>query len=110
MTMQAKKNMLDKEFVESDPEGRLFCRLPLAPDENRTQPPKLYEITWRIFRIMAEFVEGFQFLSESNREVTFFGSARLKKTHHWYREAEKLAKMLAKCGFTIITGGGPGIM
>ncbi len=108
--MHVKKNTLQKEFVEADSEGHLFCRLPLAPDENRSQPPKLYEITWRIFRIMAEFVEGFQFLSESSREVTFFGSARLKKSHRWYKEAEKLGKMLAQCGFTVITGGGPGIM
>lgn len=59
---------------------------------------------------MAEFVEGFQFLSESSHEVTFFGSSRFKKGSRWYREAEGLAKKLAQCGFTIITGGGPGIM
>ncbi|MBI2475216.1 TIGR00730 family Rossman fold protein [Candidatus Uhrbacteria bacterium] len=68
------------------------------------------EITWRIFRIMAEFVEGFQFLSESSREVTFFGSARSKQGDQWYKEAEKLGRLLAKYGFTVITGGGPGIM
>lgn len=59
---------------------------------------------------MAEFVEGFQFLSESSREVTFFGSARFKPTSKWCKEAEKLGRMLAECGFTVITGGGPGIM
>lgn len=91
-------------------ESKNICRLPLAPDETKNQPARLYEITWRIFRIMAEFVEGFQFLSESSREVTFFGSARFKPSHKWYKEAEKLGRLLAECGFTVITGGGPGIM
>ncbi|MBI4592244.1 TIGR00730 family Rossman fold protein [Candidatus Uhrbacteria bacterium] len=87
-----------------------LCRLPLSPEEKPTKPTSLNEITWRIFRIMAEFVEGFQFLSESSREVTFFGSARMKKSDRWYKEAQKLGKLLAKNGFTVITGGGPGIM
>ena len=94
----------------ADHSSKNICRLPLAPDEARNQPARLHEITWRIFRIMAEFVEGFQFLSESNREVTFFGSARFKPTNKWYKEAEKLGRLLAECGFTVITGGGPGIM
>jgi uncharacterized protein (TIGR00730 family) len=88
----------------------LICRLPLAEDEKPTRPTSLNEITWRIFRIMAEFVEGFQFLSESSREVTIFGSARIKKTDRWYKEGVLLGRMLAKSGFTVITGGGPGIM
>lgn len=91
-------------------ESKRICRLPLSPDEVRRDPTKLYEVTWRIFRIMAEFVEGFQFLSESSREVTFFGSARLKPSNRWYKEAERLGRMLAKCGYTVVTGGGPGIM
>lgn len=88
------------------------CRLPMPADEAAVQraPTPMYEITWRIFRIMAEFVEGFQFLSESKKEVTFFGSARFDPNNHWYQEAEKLGRLLAKCGFTVITGGGPGIM
>lgn len=111
--MPVKKNMpaLLPTAVTSQSDGsKNICRLPLAPDESRREPPKLYEITWRIFRIMAEFVEGFQFLSESSREVTFFGSARTKPSDPWYKEAEKLGAMLAACGFTVITGGGPGIM
>ncbi len=86
------------------------CRLPLAADDQKLEPTHIHEITWRIFRIMAEFVEGFQFLSESCREVTFFGSARFKPTNRWYKESVKLGKLLAEKGFTIITGGGPGIM
>jgi uncharacterized protein (TIGR00730 family) len=104
--------MLSKKSNASglDSGEQLVCRLPRASDENSTEPTKLYEITWRIFRIMAEFVEGFQFLSESSREVTFFGSARTKKGNRWYKEAEKLGKLLAQKKFTVITGGGPGIM
>ena len=65
---------------------------------------------WRIFRIMAEFVEGWQFLSNYNKKVTIFGSARTNPKDKWYKEASKLANILAKNGFDIITGGGPGIM
>ncbi len=91
-----------------------ICRIPLSHEEIVVNPPKeaprMSDITWRIFRIMAEFVEGFQFLSESNNEVTVFGSARLKPTDRWYNEAEKLGRLLAKGGYTTITGGGPGVM
>lgn len=68
------------------------------------------DANWRIFRIMAEFVDGFEFLYPLRKEVTIFGSARLGERTHWYNEAHKLAKTLAQHGFTIITGGGPGIM
>ncbi len=73
-------------------------------------PPRMHELTWRIFRIMAEFVEGFQFLSDSQREITVYGSTRFPPGTRWYQEAEKFAGLLAKEGFTVITGGGPGIM
>jgi uncharacterized protein (TIGR00730 family) len=66
--------------------------------------------TWRIFRIMSEFVDGFQFLSEFKNEVTFFGSARLGSRHPYCVMARQLGKKLSRAGFTIITGGGPGIM
>ena len=65
---------------------------------------------WRIFRIMAEFINGFEFLAPLRREVTFFGSARFTPGSHWYNEAQELASILAKNGFAIVTGGGPGIM
>lgn len=65
---------------------------------------------WRIFRIMAEFVSGFEFLADLRREVTFFGSARYMEDDHWYKVAQKLGRRLAEHGFTVITGGGPGIM
>lgn len=65
---------------------------------------------WRIFRIMAEFVEGFEFLYPLRREVTVFGSAQLKEGSPWYQETVKLGRLLAENGFTVVTGGGPGIM
>jgi len=66
--------------------------------------------TWRIFKVMAEFVEGYQFLAKFKGEVTFFGSARIKPGTKYYEAARKLAYLLGKDKHTIITGGGPGIM
>lgn len=65
---------------------------------------------WRVFRIMSEFVEGFDALSHIPPSVTVFGSARVKPDDPAYHAAEETAKLLAQAGFGIITGGGPGIM
>lgn len=65
---------------------------------------------WRIFKIMAEFVEGFEFLKKYKLAATIFGSARMGFDHDIYKEATRLAHKLSKKGFAIITGGGPGIM
>lgn len=67
-------------------------------------------VNWRIFRIMAEFVEGFEFLYPLRREVTIFGSARFNESSPWYKEAQKLGRLLGKADFTVVTGGGGGIM
>lgn len=67
-------------------------------------------VNWRVFRIMAEFVEGFEFLYPMRREVTIFGSAGLGENSVWYKEARQLGRLLGEAGFTIITGGGGGIM
>jgi uncharacterized protein (TIGR00730 family) len=85
-------------------------KVPMHPMERSIPLKKMSDITWRIFRIMSEFVEGFQFLSQFHKEVTIFGSARLKPDSKWCKEAEKLGKLLAQNGYTVITGGGPGIM
>ena len=66
--------------------------------------------TWRIFRIMSEFVEGFEELSDIGPAVTIFGSARFHRNHKYYKKAVEISGLLAKNGYTIITGGGPGIM
>jgi len=65
---------------------------------------------WRVFRIMAEFVEGFERLSRLGPAVSIFGSARTRTTDPYYAKARELGAMLAKRNFAIITGGGPGIM
>lgn len=65
---------------------------------------------WSIFKIMGEFVNGFEFLRRYDAAVTFFGSARYKVNDKDCREARKLSKELSKLGFAVITGGGPGIM
>ncbi len=66
--------------------------------------------TWRVFRIMAEFVEGFDELSKLGPAVSIFGSARTKPDSPYYILAEHTAAQLVKAGYAIITGGGPGIM
>jgi uncharacterized protein (TIGR00730 family) len=66
--------------------------------------------SWRIFRIMAEFVSGFEMLRKYRLAATIFGSARSLPDDKWYQEAQKLGYLLSKYGFAIITGGGGGIM
>lgn len=65
---------------------------------------------WRIFRIMSEFVSGFEFLENFKNTVSIFGSARDGFPRRIYQEATRLSYQLAKAGFTVVTGGGPGIM
>lgn len=67
--------------------------------------------SWRLFRIMSEFVDGFDSLSEIKRPaVSIFGSARVKPGEKYYELAEAIAGGLARAGYAVITGGGPGIM
>ncbi|HET6246859.1 MAG TPA: TIGR00730 family Rossman fold protein [Tepidisphaeraceae bacterium] len=66
--------------------------------------------SWRVFRIMAEFIEGFETLAPLGKAVTIFGSARTRPDDPMYKAAEETARLLAKAGFGVITGGGPGIM
>ncbi len=66
--------------------------------------------TWRMFHIMAEFVEGFEALAECHPSVTIFGSTRVKPEDEVYQKAEQIGQLLAENGFGVITGGGPGVM
>ena len=66
--------------------------------------------SWRVFRIMSEFVEGFELLRKYGLAASFFGSARLTPEDEYYQQSEQLAAKLSEYGFAIITGGGPGIM
>jgi len=66
--------------------------------------------TWRLFHILAEFVEGFEVMPEVYPAVSIFGSARLKPHTQYYKDTVKLARLLVENGFNVISGGGPGLM
>ncbi len=68
------------------------------------------EDTWRVFRIMSEFVEGFETLSKIKNAVTFFGSSRINSHSKYYKLAEETAYLFARNGYAVMTGAGPGIM
>jgi uncharacterized protein (TIGR00730 family) len=77
--------------------------------ESKDPSPALKD-TWRIFRIMAELVDGFETLSQIPRAVAVFGSARVERGSDDYRQAEEMGRALARAGYPVITGGGPGHM
>jgi uncharacterized protein (TIGR00730 family) len=83
-------------------------------DEQLLRSPRPDEFThtdtWRVFRIMGEFVEGFDEFATLTRGVSIFGSARVQPDHAEYNAARETAALLAREGFAVITGGGPGIM
>jgi uncharacterized protein (TIGR00730 family) len=83
-------------------------------DEQLLESPRADEFThtdpWRVFRIMGEFVEGFDELATLTRGISIFGSARSKPSDPDYVAAQETAALLAADGFAVITGGGPGIM
>jgi uncharacterized protein (TIGR00730 family) len=83
-------------------------------DEQLLESPRGDEFThtdtWRVFRIMGEFVEGFDELATLTRGISVFGSARAQPDDPFYRAAEETAALLAREGFAVITGGGPGMM
>ncbi len=66
--------------------------------------------TWRIFKILSEFITGFDSLSHVHPAVTFFGSARVDENNYYYKKAYELSYEFGKGGYNVITGGGPGIM
>jgi len=69
-----------------------------------------FDESWRLFKIMAEIVEGFETLNNCKRCVSIFGSARVAAGHPLYKDTETIARMLSDAGFGIISGGGPGLM
>ena len=83
-------------------------------DERLLETPRQDEFvhtdTWRVFRIMGEFVEGFDELATVTKGVSIFGSARTPPDNPQYQAAQETAALLARAGFAVITGGGPGIM
>src|SRR6266566_4116005 len=78
------------------------------PIQKATEPDA--KESWRIFRIMAEFVEGFEVMAKVGKAVSLFGSARTPPSNRYYKEAEETARLFTKSDFAVITGGGPGIM
>jgi len=91
----------------------------MIPNEDRKIREKFKQKTWNeiktndswaIFKIMAEFVEGFERLSKIGPCVSVFGSARTKEDHEYYKLAENIAFELTQSGYGVVTGGGPGIM
>jgi uncharacterized protein (TIGR00730 family) len=83
----------------------------MPSDNNQNQPYcASQDDTWRMFRIMAEFVEGFETLSRIGPCITIFGSARTPVNHRYYKLTVKVARLAVKNGYGVITGGGPGIM
>lgn len=91
--------MIDKVAPDKLLEERQYVLEGLAAKES-----------WRLFKILAEFVEGFEILPRIYPAVTIFGSSRTSSDHPDYKKAEELARLLVKAGFSVITGGGPGIM
>src|SRR3989454_7563163 len=95
-------------------------RSPLTEDEQLLVPPQIVPIErrasftstdpWRVLRIMGEFVEGFDTLSDVRNAVTDFGSARTLEGDPYYEAARGTSRILAKESFAIIPGGGPGVM
>ena len=93
-------------WTRTTEDERLLSRMPegtRASDFTHTDP-------WRVFRIMGEFVEGFDTLATLGPAVSIFGSARILPDDPMYAAAEETARRLAELGFAVITGGGPGIM
>jgi len=66
--------------------------------------------SWKVFQIMAEFVEGFEKLASITPSVSMFGSARFKPDHPYYKLGEEIARLLSDAGISIVSGGGPGLM
>src|SRR4028119_1637801 len=101
-------------MAETESDDKLAAGKPTTQDEQLLKTPGLDEFTrsdtWRVFRIMGEFVEGFDELATTTRGVSVFGSARPPPPHPYSRMAQECGALLAEAGFTVITGGGPGIM
>lgn len=96
--------------MSDDPKLRPTLSNPVQQPEQQYVIDALGTESWRLFRIMGEFVQGFEEMAGVRKAVTIFGSARLKQGHPYFEQAETLARLLAESGYTVVTGGGPGIM
>jgi uncharacterized protein (TIGR00730 family) len=85
-------------------------KLPTVTDVELLNREHSARESWRVFEIMAEFVEATERLKEISPAVSIFGSARTRSDHPYYQLTEEIAKQLSNAGFSVISGGGPGIM
>ncbi len=97
------------------PKAAAMKTVPTETEDERllassARPAFLDSDPWRSLRILAEFVEGFDALAAVGKAITIFGSARIQEDDPYYAQARELAGLLAREGFAVITGGGPGIM
>lgn len=104
--MEERHEALGQALTMAIEQGKVS--VPHAPDPLVRKPGELE--SWRVFKIMSEFVEGFELLGKYGLAATFFGSVRTSMGDRYYEEATALAGRLAKAGFAIITGGSAGIM
>ncbi|HED18975.1 MAG TPA: TIGR00730 family Rossman fold protein, partial [Gammaproteobacteria bacterium] len=81
-----------------------------SPGPGQPIDAQLNRESWKIFQIMTEFVEGFERLAQIKPSVSIFGSARTAPDHPYYKLAEDIARALSDSGFSVVSGGGPGIM
>lgn len=89
---------------------RLLQSTPVGTPYLATRRDRVSKDSWRMFRIMGEFVEGFDALSDLGPAVSFFGSARVSDDHPMYQKCVETARLIGEAGFNVITGGGPGMM
>lgn len=100
----AEAKRLKERFKILATDDEILLRSPEPEDKFKSSD------SWRVFRIMSEFVEGFDELATITRGVSVFGSARTSEDNENYIAARETGKLLAEAGFEVITGGGPGIM
>ena len=114
VTQKSDRRRLGRLTIRQEAEPLAGNRMKRTEDEKLlerpTRPDFLDSDPWRSLRILSEFVEGFDALAEVGPAVSVFGSARTKPDHPMYAMARELGKMLATAGYSVITGGGPGIM
>ncbi len=104
------KTVAEARVLEEKPDywqltdDEVLLRSPEPDDDYKTSD------SWRVFRILGEFVNGFDSMATITKGVSVFGSARTDEANEYYQDAVETGKLLAEAGFEVITGGGPGIM
>ena len=100
-------------MIDDKPKGHMNLPDAKLPwEEQQKEMPMDFRTSfhWRVFRIMSEFVDGWQFITDYKNTVSIMGSARFEESNQWYQEARALGKLLAHANIGVVTGGGPGIM